>query len=406
MLLNADVERPPFEINDLANPQSNCYHSSAHLMNKGHSDVDRKFHQFTRYLIATIGVAGATVLLIPFREHINSTTIALIFLLVVLFIARLFGSLPALFTSLLAAFSLNFFFLPPFYTLTIAEPQNWIALFVFLSVAVTVGQLSATAKNRAEVAENLYKELQSAFEQASQAEALKRSEKLKSSLLDAVTHDLRTPLTSIKAATTMLLEEHGKDAIHRTLNPERRGDLLEVIDEETDRLNSFVESMVELARLEAGDVNWRRTPVTVDEIIANALQRASGITRNHHVKVKVEPNLPTLKVGPKAIAEVLYNLIDNAVKYSDIGSEIMIRSDRVNRTVRFSVDDKGIGIPLGERENVFQKFYRSDKTSKGFGMGLAIANGIIEAHGGRIWIEDADLGSRFVFELPIEVSNE
>jgi len=361
---------------------------------------------FFGYLIATVAVAVGTIVLIPFREHINSTTTALIFLLVVLFIARLFGSLPALITSLMVAFSLNFFFLPPFYTLTIAEPQNWIALFAFLLVAATVGQLSATAKNRAEFAENLYKELQAAFEQASQAEALKRSEKLKSSLLDAVTHDIRTPLTSIKAATTMLLEEHGKETIHRTLDPERSGDLLAVIDKETEGLSAFVESMVELARIEAGDVNWRRTPVTVDEILANALQRASGITRNHHVEAKIEPNLPTLKVGPKAIAEVLYNLIENAVKYSDVGCKITIQSVRVDAAVRFSVEDEGIGIPVSERENVFQKFYRSDKTSKGFGMGLAIANGIIDAHGGRIWIEEAERGSRFVFELAVEVSNE
>ncbi len=375
-------------------------------MNKGDSDDRRKSQSFFLYLIATIGVAVTTLILVQFRVHFNSTTIALVFLLLVLVVATLFGSRPALLTSLIAAFSLNFFFLPPLYTLTIAEPQNWISLFVFLAIAATVGQLSAKAKHRAEVAEGLYKELRGAFEQASQAEALKRSEKLKSSLLDAVSHDLRTPLTSIKAATTMLLEEHRKDAIHRTLNPERSGDLLEVIDEETDRLNSFVESMVELARIEAGDVNWRRTPVTADEIIANALQRASGITKNHAVTVKIEPNLPTLSVGPKAIAEVLYNLIDNAVKYSAVGGEIVIRSDRNKGTVRFSVDDEGIGIPLSERENVFHKFYRADKASKGFGMGLAIANGIIEAHDGRIWIEDAEHGTRFLFELPIEVSNE
>ena len=202
------------------------------------------FQALVHYVIATACVAVATLVLVPIREHINSTSIALIFLLVIVFVARVFGSLPALMTSILAAFSFNFFFLPPLYALTIAEPQNWIALFVFLSVAATVGQLSATAKKRAEVAEDLYTELQNAFEQASQAEALRRSEKLKSSLLDAVTHDIRTPLTSIKAATTMLLEEHGKDATHRTLDPERSGDLLEVIDEETDRLNCRVQGNV------------------------------------------------------------------------------------------------------------------------------------------------------------------
>lgn len=358
------------------------------------------------YLAAVAGVGGSTLLLIPFREHINSTTTALTFLLIVLLIARIFGSYPALITSLIAAFSLNYFFLPPFYALTIAEPQNWIALFVFLIVAATVGQLLAKAKDRAEIAEDLYKKLQAAFERDSEAEAIRRSEKLKSSLLDAVTHDLRTPLTSIKAATTMLIEEHGKDAIHQTLNPERSGDLLEVIDEETDRLNSFIESMVELARIEAGDVDWRRASVTVDEIITNAMQRATLILKNHRVDINISPHLPTLKVGPKAIAEVLYNLIENAAKYSPVGSLIQINSDRVNGAVRFLVEDEGVGIPTGERENVFRKFYRTDKESKGFGMGLAIVHGIIEAHGGGIWIEDGAHGSRFVFELPVETIND
>jgi two-component system sensor histidine kinase KdpD len=131
----------------------------------------------------------------------------------------------------MAAFSFNFFFLPPFYTLTIAEPQNWIALIAFLIVAGTVGQLSANAKYRAELAEDLYDKLQAAFEQASEAEALKKSEKLKSSLLDAVTHDLRTPLTSIKASVTTLLDSEGG---HRTieLDAEGRREFLDVINEE------------------------------------------------------------------------------------------------------------------------------------------------------------------------------
>ena len=354
------------------------------------------------YLVSVAAIGTATFLLVPFREHINSTTIALAFLLIVVLVATIFGSRPALLTSMVAAFSFNFFFLPPWYTLTIAEPQNWTALFVFVIVAAIVGQLSAKAKHRAEAAEDLFQQLQAAFETTSQAEAVKRSEKLKSALLDAVTHDLRTPLTSIKAATTMLIEEHRKDAIHQTLNPERQGDLLDIINEESDRLNSFVESMVEVARIEAGDVDWRRAPVTVDEIIANALQRAELIAKNHCVEIEVESDLPVLKVGPKAIAEVLYNLIENAAKYSAAQSLIQIKSYRANDSIHFSVEDDGVGIPTSERENVFQKFYRIDRDSKGFGMGLAIVHGIVEAHNGHIWIEDGAKGIRFVFELPVE----
>lgn len=358
-----------------------------------------------RYIAAAVSVALATLVLIPLRGHVNSAGVSLCFLLVVLFSATLFGSGAALMSSILSALCLNFFFLPPFYTLNIAEPENWIALFVFLCVSLIVGQLSSIAGERAEEAERLYEDLHQAFEKASHAEAIERNEKLKTALLDAVTHDLRTPLTSMKAAITMLIEEHGKRDIHVTLEPEGRGDLLAVINEETDRLNDFVESMVELARIEAGDVAWSKTPASAEEIISNALQRSSRLTARHRVEVKLAPDLPPMEVDSKAVAEVLFNLIDNAVKYSPENKTIVIEAARMDGKIRFSIEDEGVGIPESERENIFRKFYRVDKSVKGLGMGLAIVRGIIEAHGGSIRVEPGKNGSRFVFDLP-EKTNE
>ena len=355
------------------------------------------------YLSAVSGVVLITSALAPFREHINATTVALALLLVVLLIATIFGSRPALLASLLGVFCFNFFFLPPVYTLTIADPQNWIALFAFLAVAVTVGQLSAKVKKRAEEAERLYQELQRAFEKASRAEAFRQGEKLKSALLDAVTHDLKTPLTSIKASVTMLIEEQEQDSIHVTLEREGRGDLLEVINEETDRLNTFVESMVEMARLETGEMTWRKKQTSVEEIISNSLQRAESFTATHKIIVNEEKDLPPLSVDSKAISEVLYNLLDNAVKYSPADSTIEISVSRNGDKILFSVEDEGLGIIEENREKVFQKFYRANHNAKGFGMGLAIVRAIIEAHNGKIWIEDGKTGSRFIFGLPLEI---
>jgi two-component system sensor histidine kinase KdpD len=344
-------------------------------------------------------VAVVTTVLIPARERINSTSVALAFVLAVLLVATLLGSRPALVTSLLAAFSLNFFFLPPYYTLTIAGPENWIALAVFLIVALTVGQLSATARRRAEIAEKLYSDLDAAFEQASQAEAIRRSEKLKSALLDAVTHDLRTPLTSIKAATTMLIEE--QNAIHSTLDPDAQSELLDVIDEETDRLNSFVESMVELAQLESGATEQRVSKVDVEDMLRNVVQRASNITSRHQVSVDIAPDTPSVHADERALAEGLYNLIDNAAKYSPPGTSIRITAARHDNGIRFAVEDEGPGVGLGDREKIFDKFHRGNKRVKGFGLGLAIVRGIIDAHGGRVFVEDAvPSGARFVIELP------
>jgi K+-sensing histidine kinase KdpD len=355
----------------------------------------------TGYIFAILGVALVTAALEPIHLRISVTTVALTLLIVVLFTATFWGSRPALVASVLGMLCFNYFFLPPFGTLAINDPENWIALGAFLVTALTTGQLSSRAKRRAEEAERLYQELQNAFEKASQAEALKQSEKLKSALLDAVTHDLRTPLTSIKASVTMLIEELEQDSIHLTLEREARGELLEVINEETDRLNDFVQSMVELARLEAGEFQLRKTQTETEEIISNALQRAERLLTKHQVEVEIEKDLPQLSVDSKAIAEVVYNLLDNAAKYSPGDSIIKVQAKRINNKIQFSVEDEGKGISQEEREKIFQKFYRADKTVKGFGMGLAIVRGVVEAHRGKIWVEDGKIGSKFVFDLPL-----
>lgn len=217
--------------------------------------------KLTRYGGASLVVLGAATVLLPFRAHINATTVALALLLAVLFVAIGFGSKPALLASVLAMLGFNFFFLPPYHTFTIADPQNWIALTAFFITALAVGQLSARARQRAEESEagkieirRLYDELRDAFDRASEAEAIKRSEQLKSALLDAVTHDIRTPLTLIKASATLLLEDREETKSSKQLSPDEQHAMLEVITRGADRLDRFVEGIVDLARIEAGDL--------------------------------------------------------------------------------------------------------------------------------------------------------
>jgi K+-sensing histidine kinase KdpD len=381
------------------------------------------------YVIGVLGVAAVTATLAPFHKQINSTTVSLALLLVVLFTASLWGSRPAFVASVLGMLCFNFFFLPPVWTFTIADPQNWVALTAFLITALTAGQLSKIAQKRTEEAEarrreieNLYAQLQQAFERESQAEAVRQSERLKSALLDAVTHDLRTPLTSIKASVTTLLteKENGKDLLPSndtiesevTLDAEGRQELLEIINEETDRLNRFVESLVELARIEAGDLRLRRRWSVVDEIISAALERAAPLVREHKIVLEIEKELPAARIDSNAIAEVVYNLIENAAKYSPRGSMLTIAAHRTpDEMIEISVTDEGCGIPVELRARVFDKFFRvttraankSAATSSGIGMGLAIARGIIEAHGGRIWITDGKgaRGASVHFTVPI-----
>jgi two-component system sensor histidine kinase KdpD len=369
------------------------------------------------YFFAVGSIVFVTMALVTIRHHINPTTVALALLLVVLFSATLWGSKPAMLASLVGMLCFNFFFLPLVGTFTIADPENWIALAAFVITAITAGQLSARAKRRAEEAETqkreierLYKELQNAFEQASHAEALRRSERLKSALLDAVTHDLRTPLTSIKASVTTLLDESESEGKTFLLDAESRKEFLEVINEETDRLNHFIESMVELARIEAGDMQLFRSWSSVEKIISLALERAKPLTRNHRVTVTIENELPSVRVDSRTMSEVVYALVDNAAKYSAHGTEILVEAKRFrDDMISIAVEDEGVGVSEKMRERVFEKFYRANDAderqlkTKGFGMGLAISRGIVEAHGGKIRIEDkiGQQGTRIIFIIPI-----
>ena len=376
-------------------------------------------NSLARYLVAVVSISAVTAPLTLLSSHVNPTTAALAILLVVLFIAARLGSGPAIAGSVVGVLLFNFLFLPPTGTFTINDSENWVALAAFLITAVTAGQLSARVRQRAEEAENrrreierLYAELQDAFERASHAEALRRSELLKSSLLDAVTHDLRTPLTSIKASVTTLLEElRARTDRAVAMDVEGRREMLEVIDEETDRLARFIEGLVELARIEAGEMHLRRRLGAVDEMILIALQRAEPLTRNHVIEIVIEPDLPAIRVDPRTVAEVIYTLIDNAAKYSPAGSRIRVTAARSgDKFVQLAVEDEGAGIPAELRERVFDKFFRATrgndsaaKQPSGTGVGLAIARGIVEAHGGRIRIDDNDggQGTRVVFTLPI-----
>ncbi len=375
--------------------------------------------QLLGYVVAVVVIATATVVLRVLGPHINPTTVALAYLLIVVFVATAWGPRPAILASLFGVACFNFFFIPPLHTFTVAEPENWIALLAFLITAITVGQLSAQARRRAAEAnaarrevEGLYQELQNSFEQASQTKALKQSERLKSALLDAVTHDLRTPLTSIKASVTTLLDDqNSNDSVNAAmrLTSESRHEMLEIIDEEADRLDRFVEDLMVLARIEAGEMQLRREWGSLEEIVTAAINRATPLTRNHRIERHIDNELPSVRVDERAMAEVAYVLLDNAVKYSPPGTVIRLDARPTEEgRIKLTIEDQGPGIPAELRERVFDKFFRamrdgdSAAQKPGTGMGLAIAKGIVEAHGGKIWIEDGQesKGTRVIVLLP------
>src|SRR5258706_2187750 len=313
-------------------------------------DPDHIFRsKVLRYGISVAAVLLATVGLQFLGDHINSTTVALTLLLIILSLATFFGRNPALVASFVAMLCFNYFFLPPVHTWTISEPQNLVAWAAFTITALVAGELSAYARRRAHESERLYEELQTAFKTATQAEALKQSERLKTALLDAVTHDLRTPLTSIKASATTLLEDLHAQAQRETsasLDDEGRKEMLEVINEESDRLDRFIEGLTKLARIDAGEIQLRRQWSSIAEVITVALKRAEPRTRANQIEVWIEDELPSVRIDERAVAEVVYTLVDNAAKYSPPGTPIRVRAaPGDNETMRLSVEDEGPGIP-------------------------------------------------------------
>jgi len=338
-------------------------------------------------------------------------------LLDVVVVARFWGTGPALFAAAAGAASYSYYFLPPI-GFGIEDPDDWIAFVTFIGTAVVAGELASRAERRAaeaqagrEEIERLYQQLQAAFDRASEVEAERRNEQLKAALLEALTHNLRTPLTSIKAAVTALLGV-GAWTGASPLGSEGSHELLQVIDEESDRLNRFIEGLSTSDRSERGEPLHLRA-VPVESIVAPALHRAETVTRDHRVQFTLDEGLPLLSVDGPSASEVIYILLDNASKYSPPGSAISVRATRRpdEQYVRMTVSDEGPGIPPDLYERVFERFFRVpgrepyDRRRGGVGLGLLIARRLVEAQGGRIWVEasGAARGTTVAIMLPVAV---
>jgi two-component system, OmpR family, sensor histidine kinase KdpD len=238
-----------------------------------------------------------------------------------------------------------------------------------------------------------------AVEQVGQTEAAREAEKLRTALLDAVTHALRTPLTSIKASVTNLIS-------NPNLAAGQRQELLTIINEESDRLNRLVGEAGEMARLDAGEVELNVAPHPIEHVITAALERCRPSLGNRVVNMNVAEGLPRARVDVARASEVLVHLIENANQYSPPDQPITITAEASGDFVVTSVADRGSGIDDPERALVFEKFYRGKDqrySVEGTGMGLPIAKAIVEAHGGTINLtSQRGHGSVFSFTLPVE----
>lgn len=467
-------------------------------------------------VVALTVVAGLTEFYRHTRDA-NQTTIALSFLLAILAVSAVWGMAVSVFMSITAVLAFNYFFLPPVGTFTIADPQNWVALFAFLVTSIVGSQLSSKIRTEADESnlrrrevERLYKfsqkllaegnviqlmnaipnyvvesfecgaaelflpqkdkfyrsgfgaahldeekmkavflrdegvyeteeglyfipvrmgvrpigslgisgaslsrqtldavsslvaiaiERARAVEKLGETEAERQGERLKSALLDSIAHDFRTPLTSIKAATTSLLSGESRGA------GEKR-ELLTIINEECDRLNRLVEEAAEMSRLEAGEFELELAPTPIESIIRAALAQCGTALAGRTVEVKVSPGLPPVLADLNRVKEALVHLIDNANIYSPKEQPIVISSELTGDCVTTSVADRGPGIDDFEQGMIFDKFYRGKDQRyqvRGTGMGLSIAKAIIAAHKGAISVtSQLGHGSVFSFTLPVD----
>jgi two-component system sensor histidine kinase KdpD len=225
------------------------------------------------------------------------------------------------------------------------------------------------------------------------------TEQLRNALLSSVSHDLRTPLGAITGAASSLL-----DAEH-PLPEDKRREMLRTIFEEAGRLTVNINNLLEMTRLQAGTLSVRKELQPLEEPIGSACQRLERQLKDRPVHIVLPPDLPLVNVDGALIEKVFFNLLDNAAKYTPAGSPVEIEARKESEAVLVEVRDRGPGLVPGEEELIFDKFYRgaTHGQASGTGLGLAICQGIIKAHGGRIWAENRpDGGASFKFTIPLD----
>ncbi len=234
-----------------------------------------------------------------------------------------------------------------------------------------------------------------------QVELLRRTDALRSALLSSVSHDLRTPLSSIKAAASSLLQEDVQ------WNEEERRSFGLAIVRESDRLNRLVGNLLDMSRIEGGALKPEKEWYPIEELIHDVLDHLQPILQGREVRTSIADDMPPVEIDYLQMDQVMTNLIENAVRYTPPSSPIEIAVGIKDKQMLISVADRGPGIPLGDLERIFDKFYRVTGTKRkgsamGTGLGLAVCRGLVEAHGGQIWAKNRTGGGAvFQFTLPL-----
>jgi K+-sensing histidine kinase KdpD len=358
-------------------------------------------------LIATLAaVAVGTLLVYPLKSVAPVVSLGIVYLPAILLISILWGWRLGLLASVFSAAAFNFFHIPPLHRFTIADEENWVALAAFAIAAILSSTVAGLARSRAVEAEQRREEADRALAELAslarerdrmqaevvEAEALRRSDEMKTALLRSISHDLRTPLTSIIAGGSALDSP--------TLTAEERAELSEAIVAEGERLSRLVENLLDMSRLEAGKAEPHREPIDLGEVLDAACE---ALPASESVKLAIDSELPMVDADATQLERAFANLLENAVRHGR-GEPVMIRSRLGDGEIAVRVVDQGPGIPESEWGRIFEPFQRGTGNSGrgGSGLGLAIARGFVEANGGKIAVESLPgQGTAFVVSLPV-----
>jgi two-component system sensor histidine kinase KdpD len=341
-----------------------------------------------RFALSIALVAAVTGAIYALRPLAPVLSLGVLYLFAVLPVAVLWGLAYAIPVSIASMLAFNFFFLPPVHTFRLADGENWFALAVYLVTAVLVSELAARARRRAAEAERLGR-------RALETEALRRSDAIKTTILRAVSHDLRSPLTAIRAAID------GIESDSFELTAEDRIELLATIGLETRRLERLVGNLLDLSRLEVGAATPHPALWTIEDLVGRALDDLGPSA--DRVEVAVAHEVPLIRVDGNQLERVLVNLIENALKFSSPSDPVRLDCRREGTDVVVRIIDRGPGVDRADVERIFEPFEREERDgpSRGTGLGLAIARGFAEANGAHVWAEiGAPHGSVFVLAVP------
>ncbi len=336
-----------------------------------------------RYASTCVYVALATAAAWSAHSMLALPDLVALYLLVIMLVAVRYGRGPSVAASALSVVAYDVFFIAPHYTFAVHDQRHLLTFALMFAVGLVISHLALRIRRQ---------------EQEAKAAALRvRTEEIRSSLLSAVSHDLRTPLAAITGAGTTLRDEEGE------LDDRERRDLLDTICEEAERLERLVGNLLDMTRVEAGTLEVRREWVPIEELVGSALARIEGSAVGRRISTEIPADLPLVPVDPVLVEHALVNLLENALKYTPAGSPIDIAARRRGEgAIEVELADRGPGLP-DPVEPLFEKFVRNAPGGVGgVGLGLPIARGIARAHGGDVTATNrAGGGARFVVELPL-----